>query len=735
MEFGGVAGGPEIPLMYIIPEDCGKIRLNFENMELFVLIIGNKNCYNYEKRVANMAIVCYNDPTEFIWKERAQTMKRVLSLALAMAMMLTVIFCAGITASADPVLTVSDECINILKAYEGFCKYPYWDYGQWTVGYGTRCPADKLDTYKQNGITEEEAEALLRVFVADYEEDLIYFINKYNLPTTQNQFDAMFLMSYNCGSGWIYSPSGNFHKAMADPNTDPAMVLYQFGTWSNAGDSPMVGLIKRRLAEANMYLNGVYSKNRPANFCYVIYEPAGGALEDCVHAYNVELGATAPLVPVLDGYLFQGWFSEPAGGTRITTLDASTDGKTLYARWVSDGTSPELPNPGYEETPLETPVVVKVTTDELNLRQGPGTHFAPLSVVTEGTRLTVTATSTDDTGRLWGKTPQGWACLEYTDYASGGSGQPVVPDNPEAPPVQPEQPTEPVTPPADEPADPEFTADANATVVANGCLYIRQGPGTGYDKVGEYPSKSRIRILEQKSSGISMWGKTDKGWVSMAYVRMDADNEAISGGVTGTVQVQGALRVRKGAGTGYGIAGYYYNGATVTILEQVVSGAQTWGKTSLGWISMDYVNLGSDHQTNPPEQNPAAGKTGVITASGVLNIRAGAGTGYAISGYYNRGDIVAILEEKQVGGDTWGKTDKGWISMSYVQLMGQSDSEGDLRTVTAGCLNVRAEAGTGSSVVGYLYRGTKVKILEQMQLGDVLWGKTQQGWIALSYTE
>lgn len=664
-----------------------------------------------------------------LWKERAQTMKRILSLVLALAMMLTVIFCAGITASADPVLTVSDECIKILKAYEGFCKYPYWDYGQWTVGYGTRCPADKLDTYKQNGITEEEAEALLRVFVADYEDDLIYFINKYNLPTTQNQFDAMFLMSYNCGSGWIYSTSSNFHKTMANPNADPAMVIYQFGTWSNAGDSPMVGLIKRRLAEANMYLNGVYSKNRPTNYCYVIYEPAGGALEDCVHGYNVEFGPIAPLVPELSGYLFQGWFSEPTGGTQITTLDASTDGKTLYARWVSDGTSPDLPNPEDNETKLENPVVVKVTTDELNLRQGPGTHFAPLSYVTEGTALTVTATAQDDIGRLWGKTAQGWVCLQYTDYDAVISGKPEQPTVP---------PTDPVTPPPTQtvaPADPEFTTDANATVVANGCLYIRQGPGTGYAKVGEYPSKSRIRILEQKSSGISMWGKTDKGWVSMAYVRMDTDNEVISGGVTGTVQVQGALRVRKGAGTGYGIAGYYYDGATVTILEQVVSGAQTWGKTSLGWISMDYVSLGSNNQSTTPEQTPAAGKTGIITASSVLNIRSGAGTAHTISGFYNRGDIVAILEEKQVGGDTWGRTDKGWISMSFVQLMGQSEPEGDLRTVTAGCLNVRADAGTESAVVGYLYRGSKVKILQEQQLGDVLWGKTAQGWIALSYTE
>ena len=659
-------------------------------------------------------------------------MKRVLSLALAMAMMLSVIFCAGFTVSAESTLKVSDACVQILKAYEGFCKYPYWDYGQWTVGYGTRCPADKLDTYKINGITEEEAEDLLRVFVADYEEDLNYFVNKYALATTQNQFDAMFLMSYNCGSGWIYSTSGNFHKTMANPNPDPAMVIYQFGTWSNAGDSPMVGLIKRRLAEANMYLNGVYSKNRPVNYCYVIYEAGGGAIEDAVHGYNVEFGPTAPLVPELDGYLFQGWFTEPTGGTQITTLDASTDGKTLYARWVSDGTSPELPNPGYQETPLETPVVVKVTVEELNLRQGPGTHYAPLTFVTEGTKLTVTATVQDDTGRLWGKTPSGWACLQYTDYDAVISGKPEE---------QPQQPTtppsEPVTPPAkpNEPADPQFTANANATVVANGSLYIREGAGTGFAKVGEYPSKSRIRILEQKSSGTSMWGRTDQGWVSMAYVRLDTDEQAASGGITGTIKVQGALRVRKGAGTGYGIAGYYYNGATVTILEQVVTGAQSWGKTNLGWISMDYVNLGSSGTTAAPEQTPTALKTGIINVDSVLNIRGGAGTAHAIAGYYNRGDIVAILEEKQVGGDTWGRTDKGWINLSFVQLVGQSQNDEDMRTVTAGCLNVRAEASTGSAVVAYLYRGSRVKVLEEKQVNDTLWGRTAQGWIALAYTE
>ena len=46
---------------------------------------------------------------------------------------------------AEEVLRASDDAIAILKLEEGFSTYPYWDYSQWTVGYGTECPADKLD--------------------------------------------------------------------------------------------------------------------------------------------------------------------------------------------------------------------------------------------------------------------------------------------------------------------------------------------------------------------------------------------------------------------------------------------------------------------------------------------------------------------------------------------------------------------------------------------------------------
>ena len=49
-----------------------------------------------------------------------------------------------------------------------------------------------------------------------------------------------------------------------------------------------------------------------------------------------------------------------------------------------------------------------------------------------------------------------------------------------------------------------------------------------------------------------------------------------------------------------------------------------------------------------------------------LNVRKGAGTGYSVVAKYDKGTVVKILETKTVSGTTWGRTDKGWVSMDYV---------------------------------------------------------------------
>ena len=92
-------------------------------------------------------------------------------------------------------MRASDDCIGILKLEEGFSEKPYWDYTQYTVGFGSRCPDDMLAHYKENGITEEEAEDLLRNHLQKIEKDLNTFMEKWSLTWTQNQFDAVLLFS------------------------------------------------------------------------------------------------------------------------------------------------------------------------------------------------------------------------------------------------------------------------------------------------------------------------------------------------------------------------------------------------------------------------------------------------------------------------------------------------------------------------------------------------------------
>lgn len=64
----------------------------------------------------------------------------------------------------------------------------------------------------------------------------------------------------------------------------------------------------------------------------------------------------------------------------------------------------------------------------------------------------------------------------------------------------------------------------------------------------------------------------------------------------------------------------------------------------------------------PPESEESVGKYRVTPSIG-LNIRSGPGTSYGKVGAYSCGTVVEILAIQ----DGWGQTDKGWVSMSYLE--------------------------------------------------------------------
>jgi len=112
---------------------------------------------------------------------------------------------------------------------------------------------------------------------------------------------------------------------------------------------------------------------------------------------------------------------------------------------------------------------------------------------------------------------------------------------------------------------------------------------------------------------------------------------------------------------------------------------------------------------------------------------------------------VTITEVRDVNGTKWGKIPEGWISLDYVILdekeSGKEETPTEpsnpseptepeqpkVMTVIADCLNVRSAPGTSNSIVGYLYEGAKVTILEETMLGNTKWGRISNGWICMDY--
>ena len=323
-----------------------------------------------------------------------------------------------------------------------------------------------------------------------------------------------------------------------------------------------------------------------------------------------------------------------------------------------------------------------VTADKLYIRSGPGTNHAIRGSLTNGYKVEVLEVSGS-----WARTSDGWLCTDYLSI-SGAAG---------------------------------VTKGSKVRVTAD-YLNIRQGPGTGYARVGRLTRGTQVEILEVKDG----WGKMKDGWISLQYVTTQTGGSSSGSGSVTTGFAEGdtvyitadRLNIRSGPSTTYNKVGFLTNGYKVKLLE-IQNG---WGRISEGWISLNFVRKGGSSNGSV-----SAGNTVVVTADR-LNIRQGAGTGYARVGSLTQGAKVDILE---VNGN-WGKIKQGWISLTYVRpVSGAASSfqEGDRVVVTATSLNIRSGAGTNYARRGSLTSGYSVPLLEV----NGSWGRIGEGWICLDF--
>lgn len=149
-------------------------------------------------------------------------------------------------------MTTSNQGKNLIKEAEGLRLDAYrCPAGIPTIGWG-HTKGVKLGQH----ITVQQAEDMLVDDIAPIER----LLNGLKINFRQEQFDALVSWIFNFGEG-KFKGSTMYKRIIA--NAKDEEITDQLVKWINAAGRPLLGLMKRRVAEANLFLG--YEKYKIVN--------------------------------------------------------------------------------------------------------------------------------------------------------------------------------------------------------------------------------------------------------------------------------------------------------------------------------------------------------------------------------------------------------------------------------------------------------------------------------------
>lgn len=144
-------------------------------------------------------------------------------------------------------MQTNDAGIELIKRFEGLRLEPYQcSANKWTIGYGhTRGVSASMPA-----ITEEAAEILLR---GDLEWAEKAVNDAVEVPLNDNQFAALVSWTFNLGEGALLRSTMLKWLNQGDYLGVPQQML----KWDRAGGDRLLGLVRRRLDEAKLFIEPV----------------------------------------------------------------------------------------------------------------------------------------------------------------------------------------------------------------------------------------------------------------------------------------------------------------------------------------------------------------------------------------------------------------------------------------------------------------------------------------------
>ena len=651
--------------------------------------------------------------------------KRLLCFLMALFMAASLVPAAALPTFAAT-LSVSESAITVLKQLEGYSRY--CDKNGY-IGYGTPCDGKGDHGGKKHEVDEIEADKALREVLKDLDKAVNSFASKKGLSLTQGQHDAMVLFSFQNGTAWT-TGTGDLQSAIAN-KAKGSEFLSAICRWNASQDDD-----ERRMIEANMYLNGVYSSSVPSQFIWVELNAKGGTMSQAaIQYYDVSTAQPVGVIPTYGDKTFMGWYLDGDGhdGTVVTKVTKDHAGETLYARWQDSGKN-------------MTGVYYTITLSDLASRtiyKAPNGDALDTKIDkyigSDGKTLTVYADYVDKDGVRWCVLGHGdgdkWDWQDWVKLKTTVTGGIVANTS-------------------------GLEIDVTVTVT-NSYVNSRVNATIFSARNGSYKKGDKLRIINTANADGFLWGQvaasaedaTPVGWVALMYTNFESVKDSGSSNQNTTnvvaravVTTQGYLNVRNDAGTDNQIVGALAKGTQVDLYEtKYVNGIQ-WGRYSGGWICLAYTDV-----TRVTEDTGAANDVG-LTAYAFTGVMHDSyvydkvnGTGKAVDGLDGKTVTVTNLTADE-DGNTWGKISEGWIPVT------RSNGEAwkvDLDVakfyVVADAVSVRKNASTGAKLVDTLSKGVEFNVNDTYQIvvvGETIWGyadkvgadnhDTYGGWVNLA---
>jgi len=141
-------------------------------------------------------------------------------------------------------MDISQTGIDLIKSFESCRLHTYLDsVGVPTNGWGNTGPGVVMGRV----ITQQQADDTLSANLAKFEIGVNNLVSP--LAVTQSQFDALVSFAFNLGLGAL-GGSTLLKKLRAGDTTGAAN---QFLSWCHAGGKEMPGLLRRRVAERDLF--------------------------------------------------------------------------------------------------------------------------------------------------------------------------------------------------------------------------------------------------------------------------------------------------------------------------------------------------------------------------------------------------------------------------------------------------------------------------------------------------